>query len=560
MRHTASKTAEAVYFQYAKAYVKIWLITATEVVTLFGLRDVHQLRLVSNHRLTSISLHREASMPLAETEKNPFAIPAEALAPERAWHGTNEVDPRRMLVERIIESRRLGKSELLERFLRYVCDRKIRGRELEITEQQIGVRVFGRAEGYNSNDDNIVQNYARTLRKRLEDYFRREGRDEPIVLSIPRGGYVPLFNPRTEPDAIALEDGAIPGEIETYDAVHLVERDVNSHPLSASMVTPDEVLAPKKHVAGLSWSYGSLILISLLCASIVAIALSTGQNRLIWPLFSSDATRASHLLWSQMFAKDRDTFIVPADGGLVMMQSFTKDKVTLSEYINGNYRSDAEIDRGVRGLIQTVRPEDQAQLVHKVSVLAARRYTSVADLGLATRLVQLDSVVSGRVAVRFARDLRMDDLHTGNVILIGSSDANPWASLFEQQLNFKFSRGNEFGGSGIIRNSHPLPGEQEEYASITGDPSNATYGVIAYVPNLDNTGHILLIEGVNMAGTQAAGEFVLRPKQMQTLIEKAIDSQGRLQTFEILLKTSSIAANASGVQVLSERIHAKPGP
>jgi hypothetical protein len=84
--------------------------------------------------------------------------------------------------------------------------------------------------------------------------------------------------------------------------------------------------------------------------------------------------------------------------------------------------------------------------------------------------------------------------------------------------------------------------------------------VIAYVPNLDNTGHILLIEGVNMAGTQAAGEFVLRPKQIQTLIEKAIDSQGRLQTFEILLKTTSIAANASDVQVLSERIHAKPGP
>src|SRR5258708_458701 len=83
-------------------------------------------------------------------------------------------DPRWQLVQRIAESRSLGRSALLADFLFYVSDRQIRGRTSEITEQQIGVQVFGRLQGYNSNDDNIVRNYARTLRKRIEEYFATE--------------------------------------------------------------------------------------------------------------------------------------------------------------------------------------------------------------------------------------------------------------------------------------------------------------------------------------------------------------------------------------------------
>lgn len=501
-------------------------------------------------------------MPIAETEKTPLPSSVPLRSRARVAQLRQDEDPRWPLVERITGSRSLGKSVLLARFLQYVCDRQIRGRESEITEQQIGVKVFGRPEGYNSNDDNIVRNYARTLRKRLDDYFKREGWEESMVLRIPRGGYIPVFSPRGGADQVQFESAQITYDLESEEQDDFEEEmaDISSPmPIAASdkkevpglLAKPDAL-----HKARLGTFAGAI----LLCAAMCLLGYYMGQGKGDWSPLQSRATHASHLLWSQLFADNRDTFIVPADGGLVMMQSFTKEKVTLPEYINGSYRSDTEIDRGVRGLIETAHPVDQAQLVHKVLVLAARRYTSVSDLGLTAKLAQLKAVVPERLVIRFARDLRMDDLHTGNAILFGSNDANPWVSLFEQQLNFQFTRGIEFGGSGAIRNMHPLPGEQTEYASITGDPSNATYGIIAYVPNLENTGHVLLIEGVNMAGTEAAGEFLLRPEQMQPLIEKAIDSHGRLQAFEILLKTTNIAANASGAQVLSERVHATAAP
>ena len=40
------------------------------------------------------------------------------------------------------------------------------------------------------------------------------------------------------------------------------------------------------------------------------------------------------------------------------------------------------------------------------------------------------------------------------------------------------------------------------------DPARTTFGVIAVTSNLDGTGHVLLIEGINMAGTEAAADYL----------------------------------------------------
>ena len=104
-------------------------------------------------------------------------------------------DPRWQLAQRISASRSFAKSALLSRFLLYVCEREITGRTNEISEHQIGVRVFGRRPGYSAGEDNIVRNYARQLRGRLDQYFQEEGREEQTRLTIPRGKYVPVFSP-----------------------------------------------------------------------------------------------------------------------------------------------------------------------------------------------------------------------------------------------------------------------------------------------------------------------------------------------------------------------------
>src|SRR6201996_6165972 len=99
----------------------------------------------------------------------------------------------RALLERILASRHFVKSGLLSRFLRYICERSLTGGGQALTEHHIGVHVFGRPEGYDCSADNIVRNYARQLRNRLEDYYRWEGQSELLRLEVPRGGYKPIF-------------------------------------------------------------------------------------------------------------------------------------------------------------------------------------------------------------------------------------------------------------------------------------------------------------------------------------------------------------------------------
>ena len=116
-----------------------------------------------------------------------------------------DVELERALLERILASRHFAKSNLLSRFLRYICERSLLGAGNALTEHHIGVHVFGRPEGYDCSADNIVRNYARQLRNRLDDYYRWEGQNELLRLEVPRGGYKPHLC--SSPDGLRLRGG-----------------------------------------------------------------------------------------------------------------------------------------------------------------------------------------------------------------------------------------------------------------------------------------------------------------------------------------------------------------
>ena len=116
-----------------------------------------------------------------------------------------------------------------------------------------------------------------------------------------------------------------------------------------------------------------------------------------------------------------------------------------------------------------------------VRELGTRRYTSIVDLNLVLRLSRLKQVVPQRMLVCYARDLRMDDVRSGNAILLGSVDANPWVGLFEQQLNFRFSFDPKSDSAPVILNQHPLAGEQLVYANHHDGSWHSTFGRIAYL-------------------------------------------------------------------------------
>lgn len=99
-------------------------------------------------------------------------------------------------LERVLASDGFARSQRLSRFLRYVIEQSLEGREGELKESVIAVEVFGRNGDYDPKLDSIVRTEAGRLRARLTEYYSQEGVTDPVVLELPKGGYVPLFHER----------------------------------------------------------------------------------------------------------------------------------------------------------------------------------------------------------------------------------------------------------------------------------------------------------------------------------------------------------------------------
>src|SRR5881227_1167179 len=99
-------------------------------------------------------------------------------------------------LERILRSAPLVTSPSLSRFLRYIVEETLAGRSAAIREYTLGVHVFDRGQDFNPRLDPIVRVQARNLRTRIAKYYETQGADDPILLELPKGSYVPIFHKR----------------------------------------------------------------------------------------------------------------------------------------------------------------------------------------------------------------------------------------------------------------------------------------------------------------------------------------------------------------------------
>jgi len=451
-------------------------------------------------------------------EEPPSAGP-EDLSGRPEWH----------LALRIAASKRLSKSDLLPKFLLFICEQGLTGNAREITEQRIGTQIFNRPPDYNPGEDNIVRSYARLLRKRLEEYFESEGCDEAMRIIVPRGGYVPVFHlveemqdqPLDHPvDATAAISEAATGEFMAPPAEKA--NDVNP-----PTTTPLPVGSKR-----LWFSVFAGVLAGAVLASAALLAFRSSQLQ--------TAKQPAHLLWAQIFGSERNTLIVPADSGLGILQNLTGHLISLEEYANGSYPIDMDRLPGID--------------LENVNDLRRQRYTSVADLQITAMLTQLPEFARSHSQIRYARSITTEDLKSSNVILLGSSHTNPWVSLFDKGLNFKLKYLPEVNRSFVL-NEHPVTNEQSQYRNGTDDTANVTYGVIDYLPSLDGSGHVLIIQGLNMAATQAAADTLFARKAMEPVFKEAVLPNGSLRSFELLVETSSIGATAPGARIIATRFY-----
>ena len=156
--------------------------------------------------------------------------------------------------------------------------------------------------------------------------------------------------------------------------------------------------------------------------------------------------------------------------------------------------------------------------------------------------------------VRFARDIKAQDLKDANAILIGSPNYDPWIQLFDKNQTFKMVYDGHENSISVF-NRNPLKGEQASYKWSESDPQRTGYALISLTDNLGSTGKVLLVEGTTMGGIDAATDFLFRSTQMDTIIRDAIGKNGKPSNFELLLQTTLYMGDSTKAKVIAERVH-----
>jgi adenylate cyclase len=85
------------------------------------------------------------------------------------------------------------KATRLREFLRFVVNERLDGRADNLKAYTIGLEIFDRPENFDPITDTIVRVNAGKLRRALERYYLGPGRQDKILIAIPKGRYVPVF-------------------------------------------------------------------------------------------------------------------------------------------------------------------------------------------------------------------------------------------------------------------------------------------------------------------------------------------------------------------------------
>ncbi len=420
-----------------------------------------------------------------------------------------EHDERWLLIERILATGPFQKSVRLPHLLRYMAERAIHGHPEDLTEHRIGIAVFGKPVNYSPTEDSSVRVHVRQLRLKLHEYFDSEGRSAPLIVEIPKGAYTPVFRHVRSEEPVTL-----------------------TPVLLSPLPVPEAPSARAWGTARLPWLLTAILTLAVLWLAFKPFAAGTNYATPPWPL-------------SEVMGKDQVTHLVLADTNYGMLRILSEKSGSLDDYLSPQYREHFTPAQ--------MSPRESRML----SYLSGSSLTSYADVVVVNALSRISGGSRDRITVRSARDLRLRDMQEGNYILVGSPSSNPWVSLYESQLNFVEGEGVAGQSVKFFQNKHPRPGEQPTYKGLefTGT-TGVDYATISLLPTPSGHGNVLILQGLQQEGTEAAGLLLADPKG-RTRLEKALGISGestRPVYFEVLLRANAVGGAPDSTEIVATRI------
>jgi hypothetical protein len=384
-----------------------------------------------------------------------------------------------------------------QEFLKHIIEKALSGQFEDLKERTLGVELFGRPPAYDTTEDAVVRVTACDVRKRLTHFYAEPGSGSEVRIDLPPGSYIPEFHRSTHEIS----------DVET--------------------VPPAGPKAPgRKRV----WR-----------PILYRILLATAVAAFFW-LVTSSGVSVSHvakpiLPWSGILQRDKAVQLVLSDPDIAAVQNILDTNLSLSDYANHRYLPDSGISPEVQRAFRGYRGANVASV----------------DTMIALNISDIGRTASPHMKIHTARSMNLSDLKVDdNFILLGSPRSNPWARLFEDQLDFVFEY-DQAGKQEIIRNRRPGRNEPAAYIpTARGFGTGNAYGIIGFVGNPGQAGEALLLAGSNAEATEAAGRLATNLALLaSTLKSCGVDPRGAPRHFEVLLQVTTMAGSANTFDVVA---------
>jgi hypothetical protein len=115
-----------------------------------------------------------------------------------------ELDASQLQIQRIVQSKTFKSSEVHRNLLSYLAEKSLLGEGHTLKEYTVGLDVFGKPASYDPRQESVVRMHVGRLRQKLVEYYRTEGKDDPVIVDLPKGAFTLTFDER----AAAIPDPA----------------------------------------------------------------------------------------------------------------------------------------------------------------------------------------------------------------------------------------------------------------------------------------------------------------------------------------------------------------
>ena len=422
----------------------------------------------------------------------------------------------------IIEGPAFKGSPRSAQFLEYIIWHSAAGKMADLKERTIGVELFGRSPAYDTGEDAIVRVTASDVRKRLVQHYSGVGNASEFRITLPSGGYVPelIRIPRMGTDDLAhqLPLAGNPVELPVPRSVPLVAREDATH---------------------FDWKYWILPILGIIALT-TGIALSI-MNPPVRAITAGKRVKGSSSApWATLFDGSRRVLIVASDPNIEEIQRISRSSLSLSDYANQSY-----LPPGTSNL-------SPSQISFMKEILRGNKISAF-DGSIIANLASLMTPGQNRLLVKAARNFRVKDLQTDeNLVFLGSPRSNPWTSMFDPILDFRFAFNTQTQRESI-RNVHSGKGESSEYIPTAGGfDTGESYAIISVFHNPGYGGRVLIIAGASGEGTEAAGNLVADPARWAATLQSChLTQDASRQSLQVLLHLETMAGSPSTVNTVA---------